>query len=232
MQSSICPQSALIQESGCLKVKQMRAWLLIGAMFLVVILTPFFLFEKQGHSLAERLTRPELRRGSIAAAVVLLLSSDVFLPIPSSVVSTTAGAALGFLPGLAVSATGMTLGCLFAHVCGRKWGLPLVRRLVRDRDLEIVSDRFRRNAGWALAAMRPVPVLAEASALFAGVSDLPLPAFLVITTLANIGISAVYCAIGSQALRMGSFLLAFAASLALPGIEMAVSHFLRHRKVQ
>src|SRR5688572_11404706 len=139
----------------------MRSWALIAGVLLIVILIPFFLFEKEVNSWVERLTRPEHRRAFIAAAVVLLLGVDVFLPIPSSVVSTTAGATLGFFGGLAASATGMTLGCLLAHVCGRNWGLPLVRRFVRERDLEVVSDRYRRNAGWALAAMRPVPVLAE-----------------------------------------------------------------------
>jgi uncharacterized membrane protein YdjX (TVP38/TMEM64 family) len=210
----------------------MRSWALIAGVLLIVILIPFFLFEKEVNSWVERSTRPELRRASIAAAVVLLLGVDVFLPIPSSVVSTTAGATLGFSAGLAASATGMTLGCLLAHLCGRKWGLRLVRRFVRDRDFEVVSDRYRRNAGWALAAMRPVPVLAEASTLFAGVTGMPLPMFLTITTLANIGISAVYCAAGARAVSGSSFLLAFAASLALPGLAMAVSHFLRRRKVQ
>jgi hypothetical protein len=78
--------------------------------------------------------------------------------------------------------------------------------------------------------MRPVPVLAEAAALFAGVSAVPLPLYVTVTTLANTGISAVYCAAGAYALDSGSFLLAFAASVGLPGAVMAVNRLLRRAR--
>ena len=205
-----------------------RPWLILASVTLLIILAPFFLFEKGLNEWVQYLMSPAHRSGTIAVAVILLLAMDVLLPIPSSIVSTAAGAALGLLPGLAASVAGMTLGSLIGYALGRKCGLPLVRRMVRDRDLEQVSARFRRNAGWALAAMRPVPVLAEASALFAGVSQVPLPAYIAITTLANTGISAVYCAVGANVFDTGSFLLAFGASIGLPGIALAVNRWRAH----
>ena len=206
-----------------------RPWAIVLALLLIAILAPFLLLEQRIHTWAERLTSPHLSTEAIAAAVISLLALDIFLPVPSSIVSTAAGAALGLLPGLAASLAGMTLGSLLGYGCGRRYGLPLVRRVVRDRDLEHVLIRFRRSAGWALAAMRPVPVLAEASALVAGVAGVPLPAYIGITTLANTGISLVYCAIGASVLQSGSFLLAFAASLLLPGLAMLIGRVLRYR---
>lgn len=208
-------------------VRSWRPWIILAIITLSVILIPFFLFEESMNAWVQRLTQPGVRSGAIAAAVVALLALDVFLPVPSSIVSTAAGASLGLLPGLAASTAGMTLGSLLGYACGRKYGLPLVRRMVRERDLEQVSARFRRGAGWALAAMRPVPVLAEASALFAGVSRVPLLSYFGVTTMANTGISLVYCAAGARALTTGSLLLAFAASIALPGIAMAISRWFR-----
>jgi 3-dehydroquinate synthase len=102
--------------------------------------------------------------------------------------------------------------------------------MVRERDLAQVSAQFQKGAGWALAVMRPVPVLAEASALFAGVAGVPVAQYLTITTLADIGISALYCAAGSKALHSSSFLLAFAASIGLPGIAMGISRLLQRRR--
>jgi uncharacterized membrane protein YdjX (TVP38/TMEM64 family) len=206
-----------------------RPWLILAALTLALILAPFLLFEDEMSAWAGRLTQPERHAGAIALAVIGFLASDVLLPVPSSVVSTASGAALGFLPGLGASVVGMTLGSLIGYGLGRKYGLSLVRRLARERDLELVSSRFRRSAVWALAAMRPVPVLAEASALFAGVAKMPLLTYLAVTTLANIGISAIYCAAGANALHGGSFLLAFAASLALPGAAMGLNALLRRR---
>ena len=199
-------------------------------MVLALILAPFFLFEDATNRWVARWSRPDLGAGTIAAAVIWFLGLDVLLPIPSSIVSTAAGAALGFLPGVAASTAGMTLGSLLGYVLGRQFGVRLMRRMVRERDLDQVSDRFRRGAPWALAAMRPVPVLAEASALFAGVSAVPAPLYFAVTTLANAGISAVYCAAGANASGAGSFLLAFAASVGLPAAAMALNGLLRRAR--
>jgi 3-dehydroquinate synthase len=71
-----------------------------------------------------------------------------------------------------------------------------------------------------LTTARPVPVLAEASALFAGLAGVPFPRYLLITTLANTGISLVYCVAGASAREAHWFLLAFLASCAIPGLAM------------
>ncbi|HUQ91003.1 MAG TPA: VTT domain-containing protein [Bryobacteraceae bacterium] len=205
-------------------------WTIIGIVTLAAILIPFVLFEDRMNAWSEGLTRPNLPPAAIAGAVVLLLVLDVLLPIPSSIVSTAAGAGLGFLAGCAASTAGLTGGSLLGYALGRRFGLPLIRRTVGERDLQHLSERFHRGAAWALVALRPVPVLAEASGLFAGVTAVPLPLYIAVTTLSNAGISAVYCWAGASASGRGSFLLAFAASIALPGAAMVLSRLLARRK--
>ena len=53
-----------------------------------------------------------------------------------------------------------------------------------------------------------------------GMGQMNAMRFFVMTTLANLGISATYAAIGAWAAHLESFLLAFAAALILPGIAM------------
>ena len=204
-----------------------RTWILLAALLLAIILVPFFLFEDGMNAwVASRLqagTPPVVT----AAMIVCLLALDVFLPVPSSIVSTAAGALLGFTAGMAASTMGMTLGCMLGYWCGRRFGLPVVRRFVSERDLSEVTGQFCRGAEWALATTRPVPVLAEASALVAGLSTVPFWKYMLITSLANAGISAVYCAVGANALHSGSFLYAFLGAIALPGVAMLLSRVLR-----
>ena len=71
--------------------------------------------------------------------------------------------------------------------------------------------------------LRPVPVLAEASCLFAGASRMAWGRFAMLASLANLGISLAYAAAGASAASKESFLLAFAASIALPAIAMLLS---------
>jgi uncharacterized membrane protein YdjX (TVP38/TMEM64 family) len=205
----------------------MRSWVILAVLLLAVILGPFFIFEESSNAWVARLLTPQAPKGFLAAAIISLLALDVFLPVPSSIVSTAAGALLGFVTGVAVSTAGMTLGCALAYVCGHRFGLRLVRGMVNDRDLEQVSARFRRGAAWALATMRPIPVLAEASALFAGVAGVPFSRYMIVTALSNAGISAVYCATGAHALAAGSFLLAFAGAIALPGCMIILGRMIR-----
>jgi uncharacterized membrane protein YdjX (TVP38/TMEM64 family) len=207
------------------------SWLVLAAITLVLILGPFFLFEESMNQWAEHLTSSSRRGVNIAGAVVMLLALDVVLPVPSSIVSTASGAALGMVPGAIASAVGMTAGSLIGYALGARYGLPLVRRMVGQRDVDRVSVRFQRNAGWALALMRPIPVLAEASALFAGVARVPLSVYIAVTTLANAGISTVYAAVGANAFDTNSFLLAFAASIGLPAIAMSLNRWVSSRGV-
>lgn len=207
----------------------MRPWVVLTVLLLVLILGPFFLFEQRMTSVVDRLVVPHASKPAVAAAIVSLLALDVFLPVPSSILSTAAGALLGFAAGLLASTVGMSLGCTLAYGLSRRFGPSLVQRFVTAGELQEVAARFRGSADWAVAMMRPIPVLAEASALFAPVAGMPFPRYLLVTTLANLGISAVYAAAGAHALRIGSFLLAFAAAIALPGCAMLVRRVLRRR---
>lgn len=206
-----------------------RPWMILAALLLAIILVPFFMFEDSINVWATNLLRAGSPPVVTAAAIVCLLALDVFLPVPSSIVSTAAGALLGFTAGVAASTAGMTLGCLLGYFCGRRFGLPLVRRMVGQHDLDELAGQFRRGAEWSLATTRPVPVLAEASALVAGLSAVPFWKYMAITSLANAGISAVYCAVGANALHSGSFLLAFLGAIALPAVAMLLSRVLQRR---
>jgi membrane protein DedA with SNARE-associated domain len=201
----------------------MRLWLIFSVfalLLLTVILGPFVLFEATINGWVEKFVAPEVSKGAAAAAIAGILAADVFLPVPSSLVSTASGALLGFATGAVVSTAGMTVGCMLGYLCGNKFGPLVILRVVRNRDLEQVSAVFRRHAEWVLVIMRPIPVLAEASSVVAGMAGMPFWRFASISALANAGISAAYCAVGAYAVESGSFLLALAGSMAIPACAM------------
>ena len=114
----------------------------------------------------------------------------------------------------------MTGGCLAGYWLGAGYGRSLAARLVRPEDLRRLEALRRRFGDWAIVVARPIPVLAEASVLGAGLSRLPFRRFALLTTLANLGIAAVYAAVGTFAAGTGSFLLVFAGALLLPATVM------------
>jgi hypothetical protein len=128
------------------------------------------------------------------------------------------GTLLGFWSGLLVSWCGMTIGCLLGYVFGARAGRPAVAHLIRMAEIERVEHTAERYGHWVLILFRAVPVLAEISVVFAGISHIRAGCFITVTASSNLGISLVYTGIGFAAADAASFLLAFTGAILVPGI--------------
>jgi uncharacterized membrane protein YdjX (TVP38/TMEM64 family) len=198
-------------------MKGASRWILFVALLLAFILVPFVLWEEPMNALSARWLHPEgTSKWEIGAAVALLLAVDVLLPIPSSIISTSAGFLLGIGGGTAASFAGMTAGAIIGYVVGVRAGRSALRHIVTPDQQARLEASAQGSGNWLLAAMRSVPVLAEASVIIAGAARMPFPRFLAITSLSNLGIACVYATAGAMSATAGSFLIALLAALALP----------------
>ena len=192
-------------------------WALLTVLVIGLILLPFLLFEEQFNDLAARLARGEASTAQTAIAIGALLSLDIFLPVPSSLVSAAAGVLLGFWRGAVIVWSGMTIASVMGYALGSR-AAGLARRLVGDDGLARAAHVARDYGDFAIVLCRPVPLLAEASVVFAGLIRTPFPRFFVLTTISNLGIALGYAAIGAYSMQVESFLLAFAGAMTLPGL--------------
>jgi membrane protein DedA with SNARE-associated domain len=184
---------------------------------LAVPIVPFLIFGQAGVERAIENWRqnppPPL---FVAAAVISLLATDIFLPIPSSLVSTLAGWQLGALAGTAASWAGMTLGAALGFALAQWFGQPAVAWLTRPGDLartRLLAERF----GPALLVLgRGVPVLAEATVLLLGMHGMSWRQFLPPVLLANLGLALAYSVFGQVAERYQWLPLALAIAIAFP----------------
>ena len=199
-------------------------WALLWVVLIGLVLLPFLLFEPQFNALAEHVTRSGMSRLMVAAVVFALLALDVFLPVPSSIISTAAGVFLGFAAGAAVVWGGMMVGALVGYAVGAR-GSGAARRLVGEDGLSRAAALARRYGDLTLVLCRPVPVLAEASVVFAGLVHAPFVRFARLIAISNLGIALGYAAFGAYSLRIDSFLVAFAGALLLPGLFLLVSRY-------
>ena len=197
-------------------------WAVLWILLLGLVLLPFLLFEAQFNALAEQVTRTGTSRAMVAGAVFGLLALDVFLPVPSSIVSTASGVLLGFAAGAAVVWCGMMVGSLVGYAIGSR-GAAAARRFVGEEGVRRADDAVRRYGDLTLILCRPIPVLAEATVVFAGLMKAPLGRFVRLTAVSNLGIAAGYAAFGAYSLRLDSFLLAFLGALLLPAILIGLS---------
>ncbi len=197
-------------------------WAVLWIVLIGIVLLPFLLFEQQFNELAERVTASETSRWEVAGAIFSLLSLDVFLPVPSSIVSTAAGVLLGFVAGAAVIWTGMMAGCAVGYLVGAR-GSGAARRLVGEDGIARAAGLARRYGDVTIVLCRPVPVLAEASVVFAGLVHAPFGKFVRLTALSNLGIALGYGAFGALSLDLNSFLFAFLGALLIPGLFLLIT---------
>jgi len=188
-------------------------------MILAIPILPFLFF---GETFDARFTGwldAEMPPRMVAAIVIGLLAVDVFLPVPSSVVSTFSGQMLGFWGGTAASWCGMTLGAVLAFGLVKILGRPLVYRLTTEEELKRVDAMADRIGVLVLVVARPIPVLAEATVLLMATTRLSWSSFLVAVGLSHAGMAAAYAALGDSV----QLPIALAASIAMPLLALTLA---------
>ncbi len=142
--------------------------------------------------------RTQDNRALVAGLLFAVLASDIFLPVPSSLMSTLCGMFLGAGLGLLVSTLAMSVCGLIGYLIGL-FSERQVARLLGENDLAALRRLHDRMGIWLLLGLRPVPILAEASLIFAGLARTPPLKTAVLVTLGNAVVSAVYAFTGAWA---------------------------------
>lgn len=156
------------------------------------------------------------RSPGTALLAILLLSADVVIPVPSSIMMTVNGALFGIWLGAVISLLGGLGAALIGFSLGR-WMTPMVQGWVSQEEWE-QAQRFL--AAWGsigIIITRPIPILAETMSIVAGTS-LSWRKVLVSSFLGLLPIALLYSLSGAMAADLKTAFAAFFASLAIAGI--------------
>lgn len=197
----------------------MRTFVKILILIAVVLAIPIIPFAIWGHSLEQAAQAwEETQPSPMVMAIVLfgLLSLDVLLPVPSSLVNTLAGAKLGVFAGATVCFAGLTVGATIGFGLAKLAGPALQRRWLADVDAQSLK-KFAENWGVVtLVVTRAMPILAEAAVVLLGVQGLSWRKFWPPVLLANVGIALAYSAFGNLAAQQEWLVVALAISAGFP----------------
>ncbi|MCX6359378.1 MAG: VTT domain-containing protein [Armatimonadetes bacterium] len=195
-------------------------WAALWAVALAAILVPFALWGDRIEAWAAHALSPGTAPGAAAALVVGLLGVDILAPIPSSLVSTAAGALLGLPRGAAASWLGMTVSTWLGYWLGARARAGVGRSWVGEAELARAAEAGARQGIWALGLFRGVPVLAEATVFWAGMSGVPPLPFALVTTVANLAVSVGYAWAGATGAKGGAYVVFIIGALAAPALGM------------
>lgn len=150
-----------------------------------------------------------------AAVGTGLLVADVVLPVPSSGVMLAHGALFGAGLGAALSLAGSLGATLAGYGIGRWAGPPLLRAACSDAERARADRLVGRWGVLAVAASRPVPLLAETVAVAAGASALGIGRTFVAGAVGAAPAAVLYAVAGAAGAGAPRGLLVFGAVLVL-----------------
>jgi len=101
--------------------------------------------------------------------IVVLLSSDVFLSVPTILIVTYAGNILGFGLGTLAATFGMIMSGTIAYLLCRMTGNRMLKVLIKDeKQIDEVNSLFHKMGFSMLIIARALPMLPEATCCLSG----------------------------------------------------------------
>lgn len=193
----------------------MKLWALVIGIVAIPLIPLIFLGEPLQEA-AVLWQKQEFDPRVMAGLLFSLLALDLFLPVPSSLVSTVAGAQLGLVTGTIVTFLGLSTGAALGFGLA-KCARPALRKGWLDERDASALGKFADTWGTAtLVVTRALPILAEAAILLVGIQGLSWRRFWPPVLLANGGIAVAYAAFGQFAAEQEWLVVALAISAGLP----------------
>jgi len=193
------------------------------------ILISFFIVEALGIPLLADPSEQLDKGGAWAAALgVSLLLIDVFVPIPSSLVMTAQGALFGVAFGTFLSWVGSTGAGLAGFWFGRR-GSRLIERLTSEEERAAANRLVDRWGGFALIASRPLPILAETTAITAGTTSLSWKKAAPAIAIGSLPAALIFAIAGSRATSLASGVLISGIVFILAALFWVAGWFIEQR---
>jgi uncharacterized membrane protein YdjX (TVP38/TMEM64 family) len=196
----------------------MRFCIFTGVLLLAMLLLFFVVQALQLPFLAEDTSFLLSQKKWVAAVVGIgLLVVDVVAPVPSSIIMVANGMLFGLAGGTLFSMAGGFGAALIGYWIGTRGG-SVGKRLLGAEALMRSNSFFLKFGMMAVIVSRPIPILAEAVSIIAGISRMPARKFFPAVLMGLLPTAMIYAAAGTYALNFKSGLYVFLAVMALTGV--------------
>ncbi|GEM_PF-454661 len=195
----------------------MKKPLIVFGVSVVLIILVFVAFEPLEHQMHELLVSLTDHRLTYALASFSILSLDVVLPVPSSIVMYLNGGVLGVALGSGLS----LLSAVLTSVIGFYLGSFFQKRgkaVPGNTETGQAETLLHRYGGLAILVSRGIPILSESIAITAGASGVSFRYYFLLNVLGYLPVVLTYGIFGSLGTSENSFLWSFACSILVSGL--------------
>ncbi len=179
----------------------------------ILISVVFIFFENLEHYFTELLHESVDQKLIYSLVSFLALTSDIVLPVPSSIVMYTNGFVLGPVPGTALSFISVMVGSIFGYYLGRFTSLGL-----KAKEDEKANYFLRKYGSLAILISRGIPILSESICIVCGYNKMNLKTYLLFNVIGYIPVCIIYAYFGSIGYDKDSFLITFGCSMLIAAL--------------
>ena len=167
--------------------------LVIGLIFLCFgsFVEPLFSMEK-----TSRLFQDFKAAGWIVG--ILLLVSDILLPIPATGIMAALGNVYGIIPGALTAAAGSMLSGLIGYLAARILDRKFHQYIATDAEMKALKTFFDAWGGYGVAVSRTLPIMPEAISLMAGLAKMNFPKFMLALAVGTVPTAFFFAAVGAK----------------------------------
>ena len=196
--------------------------------FLVLFL--FLLFGGAEEQITTLLSSKE-NLTSYWIASFLVLSADIFIPVPSSLVMILNGKVLGFFFETLLSTTSGVVSSCIGFYLGRKSG-SLIDKFFSPEEQQVSTIIFSRYGKTAILVSKALPIISEAISFLSGTTGISFSTFFWYSLLGHFIISAVYAYAGSFSSEIDSNPLSGAIILLVLLVFWGISKVMSKKALQ
>ena len=180
---------------------------------LTIILVSFGLFQSIELYFENCINASKTGSGVYSLVSFLILVSDIFLPVPSSIVMFTNGLVLGLVFGFLLSLVAVLLGACIGYVVGRYTSIG-----VGSKDDVNAAALITSYGSTAILVSRGIPVLSESISITLGYNKMAFGKFLWTNLVGYIPVCLLYAWFGSMGYSRNAFLLSFSCSILIAAL--------------
>ena len=177
-------------------------------MVATVIIISFLIFSNLESFFSELLNGLSKKPFAYAAVSFVVLTSDIVLPVPSSIVMYVNGYVLGVIFGSIISLLSLIVSAMIGYYLGK------ITSSVLKTTTEMNSQKFLNKYGAvAVLLTRGIPILSESVCFVSGYNKLPFKKYVLYNIVGYIPLCILYAYCGSLGYDKNIFLLSFGCSL-------------------
>lgn len=173
-----------------------------------VIIVTFLLFKDIETYFVKVLNKASDHPLTYALISFLVLTADIVLPVPSSIVMFINGFVLGAFGGFFISFISVVVGAIIGYYFGKLTSMGSKHKLKSD-----VDNIVNKYGAIAILISRGIPILSESICIVCGYNKMPIRQYIIANVIGYLPICILYAICGSIGYDKNTFLLSFACSV-------------------